>query len=54
MGWILQARILEWIAVLHCHFLLQRNLSDLGIKSASAESPALGGRFFAIASPGKF
>ena len=36
-----------------CHFLLQGNLLDSGIKPASFESSALAGRFFTTLPPGK-
>ena len=36
-----------------CHFLLQGNLPDPGIKPTSPASPALAGGFFIIESPGK-
>ena len=39
---ILQARILEWVAV----FPPSRDLSDPGVEPASLMSPALAGRFF--------
>ena len=38
---ILQARILEWVAL-----LLSRDLPDPGIKPVSLTSPRLAGRFF--------
>ena len=45
---ILQARILEWVAVSS-----SGDLPNPGIKSVSFASPALAGRFFTTASPGK-
>ena len=36
-----------------CHFLLQGDLPNLGVKPTSSVSPALAGRVFTIASPGK-
>ena len=39
---ILQARLLEWVAIAH----LQGNLPNSGIKPASLVSPALAGGFF--------
>ena len=45
---ILQARILEWVAISSAE-----NLSDLGIKFESPVSPALVGRFFTPQPPGK-
>ena len=38
---ILQARILEWVAIIP-----PGNLPDLGIEARSLMSPALAGRFF--------
>ena len=43
-----QARLLEWVAV-----PFSRGSSDPGIKPASLTSPALVGRFFTLAPPGK-
>ena len=45
---ILQARILEWVALPS-----SRDLSDPGIEQASLTSPALAGGFFTIRAPGK-
>ena len=36
-----------------CHFLLQGDLPDPGIKPASSASPTMAGGFFATAPPGK-
>jgi len=41
---ILQARILEWVAISS-----SRDLSDPGIEPGSLSSPALAGRFFTTA-----
>ena len=46
---ILQARILEWVAI----FFSPGDLPDPGIELASLVSPALAGGFFTIAPPGK-
>ena len=45
---IIQARILEWVAI-----SFSRDLPDPGIKPAFLGSPALAGRFFTTAPPGK-
>ena len=45
---ILQARILKWVA-----FPVSRDLPNPGIELASLGSPALAGRFFITAPPGK-
>ena len=45
---ILQARILEWVAV-----PFSRDFPDPGIKPASLKSPALAGRFFTTSTTGK-
>ena len=45
---ILQAGILEWVAILS-----SRVSSQPGIKPLSPASPALVGRFFTLAPPGK-
>ena len=36
-----------------CHFLLQGTFPDLGIEPLFSASPALAGRFFTTAPPGK-
>ena len=46
---ILQARILEWVAMPS-----SRDLPDPGTESTSPVSPSLTGRFFTTAPPGKF
>ena len=46
---ILQARMLEWIAI----FYSKGGLPDSGIKPESLVSLALGDRFFTTAPPGK-
>ena len=45
---ILQARILDWIAISSF-----RDLPDPGIEHKSPVSPALAGRFFTSVSPGE-
>ena len=45
---ILQARILEWVAI-----SFSRDLPDPGIETVSLVSPALAGRFFITEPPGK-
>ena len=44
---VLQARILEWVAMPSC-----REYPDPGIKPLSLESPVLAGGFFTTAPPG--